>query len=148
MSGRDCAIPVIVADLGATEDMRLLAECRAEEAAALLGLGHFSGAYYLAGYAVECAIKAVLSKDLASHRIPLKKAVEDVHTHKLDQLMKQAGLDAAISSNPTVGPSWLVVSDWSEQARYQLHDAVAANDMVRAVAAPMIGVLPWVILHW
>jgi hypothetical protein len=40
------------------ETMRKLAMARLAEARILLDAGEFSGAYYLAGYAIECAIKA------------------------------------------------------------------------------------------
>jgi HEPN domain-containing protein len=39
-------------------DFQELALVRLNEAKVLLDAGHFDGAYYLAGYAVECALKA------------------------------------------------------------------------------------------
>ena len=45
------------------KDLQELSKVRLKEATALLKLGLFDGAYYLAGYAVECALKAcVLSR--------------------------------------------------------------------------------------
>jgi len=38
-------------------DFQQLADERISEAAVLLAASKFSGAYYLAGYAVECALK-------------------------------------------------------------------------------------------
>lgn len=43
-------------------DIQILADIRVGEAKALLDLGHWPGAYYLAGYAVECALKACIAK--------------------------------------------------------------------------------------
>jgi hypothetical protein len=43
-------------------DFRTLAELRAEEARVLLRSRRQLGAYYLAGYAVECALKACIAK--------------------------------------------------------------------------------------
>jgi hypothetical protein len=37
-------------------DFQQLSESRLEEAATLLANGHAAGAYYLAGYAVECGV--------------------------------------------------------------------------------------------
>lgn len=51
-----------------------IAERRLEEAAVLRHLGYNSGAVYLAGYAVECMLKA-----LALAQIPLPQHDETVH---------------------------------------------------------------------
>jgi hypothetical protein len=40
-----------------------LAELRLAEARALHAEGLYSGAYYLAGYAIECALKAKIAAD-------------------------------------------------------------------------------------
>lgn len=44
------------------QDLQELSRVRLKEATALLKLGLFDGAYYLAGYAVECALKACIAK--------------------------------------------------------------------------------------
>jgi hypothetical protein len=41
-------------------DLQQLADARIAEANALLAAGLWDGAYYLAGYAVECALKACI----------------------------------------------------------------------------------------
>jgi hypothetical protein len=53
-------------------DFQALADVRIEEAQALLGLAppRPDGAYYLAGYAVECALKAALAKLNQQHDWP------------------------------------------------------------------------------
>jgi HEPN domain-containing protein len=43
-------------------ELRQLAEDRIADAAILLAGGRWSGAYYLAGYAVECGLKACVAK--------------------------------------------------------------------------------------
>jgi len=43
-------------------DLQALSRIRLTEAKALLRLGHYDGAYYLAGYAAECALKACIAK--------------------------------------------------------------------------------------
>jgi HEPN domain-containing protein len=40
------------------DDFQQLADVRIAEAAVLLAQGNYDGAYYLAGYAVECGLKA------------------------------------------------------------------------------------------
>ena len=43
-------------------DFQQLADVRINEAEALLVQGKYDGAYYLAGYAVECGLKACIAK--------------------------------------------------------------------------------------
>ena len=45
-------------------DLQQPALTRLAEAKALLAAGFPAGAYYLAGYAVECALKACIAKDV------------------------------------------------------------------------------------
>jgi HEPN domain-containing protein len=48
------------------KDLQFLARARIAEAKALLGSGNPHGAYYLAGYAVEFALKACIAR--GTHR--------------------------------------------------------------------------------
>jgi len=43
-------------------DFQQLADVRIDEAVVLLDQGKYDGAYYLAGYAVECSLKACIAK--------------------------------------------------------------------------------------
>ena len=47
---------------------------RVKEAAVLLQNGCPEGAYYLAGYAVECALKACVAKQTREHDFPDRKS--------------------------------------------------------------------------
>ncbi len=49
-----------------------LANERIKDAEALLMAGRWSGAYYLAGYAVECALKACFAKKTREYDFPQK----------------------------------------------------------------------------
>lgn len=44
------------------KDLKLVAEVRLREAEALLNKRYYDGAYYLTGYAVECALKSCIAK--------------------------------------------------------------------------------------
>jgi hypothetical protein len=46
------------------------------------------GAYYLAGYAVECALKACIAKETKRYEFPDKKRVDSSYSHNLDLLVK------------------------------------------------------------
>jgi len=46
----------------------------------------------MAGYAVECALKACIAKQTKRYDFPDKKRVRDVFTHNLETLVKVAEL--------------------------------------------------------
>ena len=58
------------------QDLQSLARTRHAEAKALLRAGRSDGAYYLAGYAVECGLKACIAKATKRYDFPEKKSVE------------------------------------------------------------------------
>jgi hypothetical protein len=63
------------------KDLRALSRVRLSEARALLKAELPDGAYYLAGYAVECALKACIAKETQRYEFPDKKRVNSSHTH-------------------------------------------------------------------
>jgi len=129
-----------------------LAETRVREAEVLIAAGQWSGAYYLAGYAVECGLKACIAKLTNQHDYPNKELAVQCYTHKLEVLVKLAGLklqlDADASSNSTLGANWLAVKDWDEKARYEQWAEPDARTLVSAVADANNGVLPWITGRW
>ncbi|MGD0616750.1 MAG: hypothetical protein ABSB67_03725 [Bryobacteraceae bacterium] len=68
-------------------DFQRLATTRLREAGALMKHRLTDGAYYLAGYAVECALKACIAKKTQRHEFPDKRRVDASHTHNLIQLL-------------------------------------------------------------
>ncbi len=65
---------------------------RLAEARALLKAGLPDGAYYLVGYAVECALKACIARGTQRYEFPEKKRVNASHTYDLGELVKVAEL--------------------------------------------------------
>ena len=53
-------------------DLQQLSDLRIGEAKALLAQGFPEGAYYLAGYSVECALKACIARRTREHDFPDK----------------------------------------------------------------------------
>src|SRR5206468_11481018 len=104
-------------------ELRQLAEDRIADAAILLAAGRWSGAYYLAGYAVECALKACIARLTNQDDFPDKKFASDCYTHSIEQLVKLAGLkvqrDADATANPDLEANWGIVKDWTEEGRYE-----------------------------
>lgn len=57
-------------------DLQALSRLRIKEARLLLKHRQFEGAYYLTGYAIECALKAAIAKRTAKYDFPDKGAFE------------------------------------------------------------------------
>lgn len=139
-------------------DFQRLADLRLKEARALLDAGFPEGAYYLAGYAVECALKACIAKRTREHDFPEKKLVIDSHTHDLGKLLDLAGLSDLLKndvvSNIELKLDWETVRDWSEQSRYELFEGdpmnglVEAGFLIDAVESKKGGVLRWIRQSW
>jgi len=132
--------------------LQQLAQERARDAGALLLAGQWSGSYYLAGYAVECGLKACIAKLTNQHDYPDKDLAQKCYIHKIEVLVEVAGLGlqrkADATANPALGANWLIVKDWDERARYQLWTEPQARKLFAAVTDPANGVLPWIRGHW
>ncbi|HET6628345.1 MAG TPA: hypothetical protein VFG91_01070 [Woeseiaceae bacterium] len=134
-------------------DLQKISQMRRADAHALLSAGRFAGAYYLAGYAVECALKACIAKQIGHHDFPDKKLVNDAHTHDLDKLVRLAGLqpdlESELKKSPDLEINWSVVKEWSEQKRYDRGVSKArAKDLYSACVARKYGVLAWIKKRW
>ena len=132
------------------KDFQRLADLRAKEAGVLARNGCEQGAYYLAGYAVECALKACIAKKTKRHDFPPKrKYVEKVYQHELKVLLELAGLNEQLDDdtkkNPTLGRNWGVVSRWDTESRYDT--GLKGKDLYEAITGAD-GVLPWIKQRW
>ena len=129
-----------------------LTRIRVREARALLDLAHYPGAYYLMGYAVECALKACVSKQVKRYDFPDKNFVNEAHTHELEKLVRIAGLATDFKRdrqvNQNLDANWAVVKDWKESFRYDLGiTRQQARDLYTACIGRN-GVLPWIRKRW
>lgn len=133
-------------------DLRQLAELRCKEAAALLRARCYGGAYYLAGYAIECAVKACIARKTRRYEFPDRKLAERAWSHKPGELVRLAGLDKALATeaeySPRFAANWAVVATWSETSRYEFRRSSEARDLLRAIVEPGHGVLQWLRRHW
>lgn len=132
--------------------LQKLSKVRLAESKSLLKAGHSSGAYYLAGYAVECALKAVIAKAVRRYDFPDRARVNRSWQHKLSDLVDVAGLESSrielISRDAIFSVNWNLVVRWSEEARYSEWDQVAAKTLIEAIAQKQHGVMAWLIRHW
>ena len=118
----------------------------------LLQAGHYPGAYYLVGYAVECALKACVAKQVKRFDFPDKKLANEAFTHDLEKLIRVAGLAPKFQehrkANPALDLNWAIVKDWSESVRYELGITRPQAQDLYSACTGRDGVLPWVKKQW
>lgn len=133
-------------------DLEALAATRLDDAVLLFQAGRVSSAYYLAGYAVELALKACIAKAFQPDVIPDKAFVLEIYTHSLEKLLGTAGLTMQFAADsradPQLAAAWGVASKWTEASRYSLWDAITAGSLIAAIADQNHGVFQWVKKHW
>jgi HEPN domain-containing protein len=134
------------------KDFQVLAKIRLEESTALLNMQLFDGAYYLGGYAVECALKACIAKATRRGEFPERKRVESSYTHDLRELVKVAGLEKSrleqAGRDAEFRKNWEAIQSWTEQSRYQRHGAESAQKLLGAIGDRRHGVFTWIKRHW
>lgn len=135
------------------EELQRISRQRRREAAALFRAGMFSGAYYLAGYAVECALKSCIAKQTKRYDFPNKRLANESWTHDLQKLVQLSGvwpdLEKAMKASRALELNWTIVKDWSEDVRYDLTITRAqARDYYSACITRGTGVLPWIRQRW
>lgn len=135
------------------KDFQELAEVRLEEADALLDGGKWDGAYYLAGYAIECALKACLAKKTAEYGFPPNKEyVGKCYSHSLEGLLNHAALQAELKVQGPPGSNlaknWATVKIWETESRYDRILENQARELIDAIGHPSEGVLQWIKQFW
>ena len=134
-------------------ELHALTGVRVGDATVLLDSGRYQGAYYLVGYAVECALKACVAKQIREHDFPDRKLILDSYTHDLAQLLAISGLkpqfEARIAADKAFEVNWTTVKDWNETSRYDTTiTEVKARDLFTAVTDQTHGVLTWLKTLW
>jgi HEPN domain-containing protein len=134
--------------------LRQIAEDRILDAGCLLANGRWAGAYYLAGYAVECGLKACILAYVEAEGAIFqdKKYSEKCWTHNLEDLLVLANLkptlDADVAANPALSANWSVAKDWKETSRYQQKTQALAQGIYEAITNDPDGVLKWIQIFW
>ena len=130
-------------------DFQRLAQVRTREARLLLAGREFDGCYYLAGYAVEAALKACIAKATLRYEFPDRDRANRVFTHDLARLLHEARLTTAMrGESVALQKKWATTLRWTVDVRYVVgksHDE--ATDFLDA-AAGRGGVVPWLKRHW
>jgi HEPN domain-containing protein len=135
------------------KELQTISRLRVKEAKTLLDNGYPAGAYYLLGYAVECALKACIAKQTQRHDFPDRNKVNQSYTHDLEKLLTLAGLRDDFNddarSDPILRNNWEIVENWSEQFRYEASVRMLdASSFYSACTSRRNGVLSWLKKRW
>jgi HEPN domain-containing protein len=126
----------------------------AASARVLLRGGQYDSAYYLAGMAVECALKAKIAMRFRANTLPDKKLVNDIYRegHEIERLVDHAQLRDQLTAegqrSAEFAANWAAVRAWNIDARYRHQSQAEAQDTVKAVTTRGTGVLSWIGRHW
>jgi HEPN domain-containing protein len=124
-----------------------LSEDKLQDAKRLLYAGRPSNAYYLAGYAVELMLKAVLSGRFRDNTLPDRGLLNQVFVHDLAKLTRLALLDVALKereeSDADFRARWQIVLGWTEESRYGEYGGDEATALIEAIENSEHGVLSW-----
>ena len=133
-------------------DLQLLSRTRLREARLLLRNGEYSGAYYLSGLAVECALKACVARRTQRFDFPNKSHAIKSYSHDLERLLVAARLKNSLRfemrRNPALDERWGIVLGWKVSCRYETIDKDSARILYEAVAPRSDGVFGWIRRHW
>jgi hypothetical protein len=135
------------------ETLQLLAQSRLEEAGVLLQHRHWTGAYYLTGLGMECALKSCLARAVQKHDFPDKSFINKAYTHRLEELAKLDGelwvrLNDEIDEDAALRDNWRTVRQWDDEKRYGVVEEVEAKSLYAATTEPVSGMLEWIRRRW
>ena len=147
-------------------ELQAMAEERIKDAKALLDGGRWEFAYYVAGYAVECALKACLLAQMIHTAWVFQEKWEAkvCLTHEFGKLIDLAGLRdelnnklaASAAAAPAVGGPpggafavyWAAALLWKVESRYQPRTEADARELYEAITQDPHGVLLWIKNFW
>jgi hypothetical protein len=135
------------------DTLRKLAESRLEEGRILLANKQWTGAYYMTGLAIECALKSCLASEVKQHDFPDKEFVNAMYVHNLEKLFKLNGalwatLQTDMKIDAKLSVNWSTVKDWDDAKRYSIVAELDAKAMFEATTLAGSGVMEWIRGKW
>jgi hypothetical protein len=146
-------------------EFQRLSQLRQTEANELMALNYADGAFYLAGYAVECALKSAVCKTLGiddfyepfsakSHGAKVKDDVlQKFKTHDFATLLVLSGLFYQFEADVQIDPALQNVQrifdkqKWSEQYRYEAKNMKTKAE-VQSYLTAVNYFLQWISRFW
>jgi HEPN domain-containing protein len=140
-------------------EFQQIALLRLDEAEVLLVQGKYDGCCYLAGYALELALKAVICSRMDNDsffEVLKSETARAFKIHNLAELVILAGLSKEYKElnikNNVLLIYWEYIKNdikWSEQLRYQMGITKdQAEKMILAINDPINGILEWIKKYW
>jgi hypothetical protein len=135
------------------DTLRTLAASRLEEARVLLENKLWTGAYYMTGLAIECALKSCLASAVKEHDFPDKRFVNDMYDHNLEKLFKLnaalwVALQADMKTDGKLNVNWSTVKDWDDGKRYDIVEELEARALYEATTESGSGLMEWIRGRW
>jgi hypothetical protein len=136
------------------KDLQDLSRLRLREAQALFKARLYDGSVYLAGYAIELALKARICRLLRVKEYPLSGDIgRAFKIHNLDQLKVLGGLSAEIDvkKNKELFDNWSKAVAWDPEQRYDTpgkYNASNAKAILDGLTAKPNGVFTWLSKRW
>ena len=131
---------------------------RIVDAKVLLDGSRWSYAYYVAGYAVECALKSCLLARMVHTGWVFqdKVRIDECLIHDFGKLIQLAGLTDELNTNLASSAAaggvfvanWTVAAQWKVTSRYESRTEAEARQLFDAIVQVPDGVLPWVQKYW
>jgi len=133
--------------------LRKLANSRLQEARILLENKQWTGAYYMTGLGLECALKSSLAGAVKEFDFPDKDFVNAMYVHKLEKLFRlNAGLWSALQADMTndakLSINWSIAKDWDDSNRYDTVEELQARGLYDAANETGSGVMNWIRGRW
>jgi hypothetical protein len=129
------------------QDLVDLAEAKLADAKLLLNAERSGNAYYLAGYAIELMLKAILSSRFRVDTLPDPEWSTKVFIHNFGKLadlaLLKGELPESADSDPEFFARWQIALQWKETSRYDSRGTNAAQELIEAIEHPEHGVLQW-----
>lgn len=119
-----------------------VAELRLDECQTLIRAGHYTGAFYLAGYVLETLLKRAICVTLDLEELP-----RAFHTHRLEPLLVLSGFQRQMRTEPDIIDSFhRIAAVWHESIRYEPPGSRTQEDcrnLMIWLNDPQKGVIPW-----
>jgi HEPN domain-containing protein len=135
------------------KDLQELSRLRLREADALYKARLYDGCVYLAGYAVELALKARICRVLRVNEYPSGDLGKAFKVHSLEQLKVLAGLsrDIDVRKNKELFDNWSKAVAWNPEQRYDApgkYNGATAKVILDGLTAKPNGVFTWLTKRW
>lgn len=135
------------------DTLRTLAGNRLEESRVLLENKFWTGAYYMTGLAVECALKSCLASAVKEYDFPDKQFVNAMYVHDLESLFKLNGalwddLQNDMRTDAKLRVNWSTIKDWDDGRRYDVVEELEARAFYEASTETGSGVMEWIRGKW